>query len=111
MPQQPFLAMISPLTGESLPSRPVDPGYGVDVGGHPTHPIVLPEPGPIPPEPTDPLPAGYKYAYAYSPQWRMWGWGAFKVGDQTPGGGFGGPHPSHPISGGGFQPPPATPKF
>jgi hypothetical protein len=107
MAHEPFLAMIQPLTGEP----PTSPGGGggqpshpwVPPGGEPSHPWVPPMPTPIPPEPVDPLPPGYKYAYAYSPQWRMWGWGAFKVGDQGGGGAEGG-QPSHPWV------PPAQPK-
>jgi hypothetical protein len=36
-----------PSTGPVWPSRPVDPGYGVDIGGgHPAHPIAPPTSGP-----------------------------------------------------------------
>lgn len=69
---EPFLAMITPLTGTSgggpvdpgysppwarprPPSGPVDPGYGVDAGLRPTHPIVIPPDSIGPGVPTHPI--------------------------------------------------------
>lgn len=56
MSRKGFFARITPLQGghpdQGLPGEeePVDPGYGVDVGGTPEHPIVLPPlPGVWPP--------------------------------------------------------------
>lgn len=53
---------LKPDQGLPAPEKPVDPGYGVDVGLgpiKPTHPIALPPPVvdntlPVPPEPVDP---------------------------------------------------------
>ena len=66
---RPYLALITPLAGghvdNSLPGveAPVDPGYGVDVGGRPSHPIARPpfpgRPGHLPARPGRPVDPGY----------------------------------------------------
>ena len=49
---RPFLALITPLTGDRLPERPVDPGYGVEAPVDPGYGVGI---GGRPPRPSHPI--------------------------------------------------------